>query len=125
VALVSNLPFGKFFWTATLPYGKTPRVRTREVAMPSTEYPYALLDRREPAAPADVVTQPVACHEITGPRAIRQRMADDFAALIRERGEDAVITVADLVALGWTRPQVLDHGTAAAALATSDEKEVA
>lgn len=91
----------------------------------SPEYPYALLDRPDADKVVDVVTPPLARNELTGPRAIRHRMADDIAELIRERGEDAVITVADLVALGWTRPQALDHGTAAAALATSDEKEPA
>lgn len=95
------------------------------LAMPSPEYPYALLDLAEPDATPAAGTPPLDRPEVTDLRALRRWMADDFAALIRERGEDAVITVADLVALGWTRPQALDHGLAAAALATSDEKEVA
>lgn len=93
--------------------------------MSSPEFPYALLDRPDAKPEPAADTPPLDRHAVEAQRQIRQWMADDFAALIRERGEDAVITIDDLIALGWTRRQVVDHGAAAAALAAHDEQEAA
>lgn len=43
------------------------------------------------------------------PTAIRARMAEDIAALLDERCEDAQIDSADLSRLGWSGSQIVAH----------------
>ncbi|PZR94139.1 MAG: hypothetical protein DI537_08605 [Stutzerimonas stutzeri] len=50
------------------------------------------------------------------PGPIRERMIEDIGRLVRDGGEDAVVTLADLTALGWPQAQVEAHGQAAFAL---------
>lgn len=50
------------------------------------------------------------------PEPIRQRMIEDIGRLVRDGGEDAVVTLADLTALGWPKAQVEAHGQAAFAM---------
>ena len=52
---------------------------------------------------------------------ITMRMAEDAAALIHERGADAVITVDDLLGQGWTFDHVRRFGDAAMALIQAGE----
>ena len=47
------------------------------------------------------------------PGPIRERMVEDIGRLVRDGGEDAVVTLADLSALGWPQAQVEAHGIAA------------
>ena len=61
---------------------------------------------------------------ITGPN-IRERMAEDLASLVRERGCDAVITTQDYLRLGWTRDQVEIHGARAGDLYESKRHSAA
>ncbi|BBF93348.1 hypothetical protein [Blastochloris tepida] len=51
--------------------------------------------------------------ELVGPHRIRDVMAADIRRIIGDRGADAVITDRELIALGWTRAQVHEHGQAA------------
>lgn len=48
--------------------------------------------------------------------AIRERLAEDLAGLVRDRGADAVILTDDYLRLGWNRDQVAIHGKAATRL---------
>ncbi len=50
------------------------------------------------------------------PGPIRERMVEDIGRLVRDGGEDAVVTLADLTALGWPQAQVEAHGKAAFAM---------
>lgn len=50
------------------------------------------------------------------PGPIRERMVEDIGRLVRDGGEDAVVTLADLTALGWPQGQVEQHGKAAFAM---------
>lgn len=50
------------------------------------------------------------------PGPIRERMVEDIGALVRDGGEDAVVTLADLAHLGWPQGQVEAHGKAAFAM---------
>lgn len=53
---------------------------------------------------------PVERRRMRHPVNIRARMAEDFAALRREKGAHGVVLDLDMIALGWTRPQVEAHG---------------
>lgn len=44
------------------------------------------------------------------PGPIRERMVEDIDALVRDGGEDAVVTLADLARLGWPHGLVEEHG---------------
>jgi hypothetical protein len=50
------------------------------------------------------------------PRAIRDRMVEDIAALVNDGGADAVVTLDDLRRKGWELTQLGAHGTIAFAL---------
>lgn len=50
------------------------------------------------------------------PGPIRERMVEDIGRLVRDGGEDAVVTLADLTRLGWPQGQVEEHGKAAFAM---------
>lgn len=50
------------------------------------------------------------------PGPIRERMVEDIGRLVRDDGEDAVVTLADLARLGWPQGQVEEHGKAAFAM---------
>ena len=52
---------------------------------------------------------------------IANRMAEDAAGLIRERGADAVITIDDFLVQGWTIDQVCRVGSAAIAFIQAGE----
>ena len=54
-------------------------------------------------------------HEMTVPGYIRAVMAIDMKSIMAERGVDCVLD-ADLIAMGWTKPQLVEHGPAASAL---------
>jgi len=47
---------------------------------------------------------------------IRERMVEDIGRLVRDGGDDAVVTLADLTTLGWPQAQVEAHGKAAFAM---------
>ena len=51
---------------------------------------------------------------------ITKRMAEDAAALVRERGVDAVITVDDFLEQGWTFDHVRRFGDSAISLLQAD-----
>lgn len=51
------------------------------------------------------------------PGAIRQRMAQDIAGLVAERGEEAVVDTADLVRMGWRPEQVRAYSLSATSAA--------
>lgn len=63
--------------------------------------------------------------ELTGPHLIRDVMAADIKRIVGDRGEDTCITDQDLIALGWTRTQVHEHGQAAIAQLTAEAAAVA
>lgn len=65
---------------------------------------------------------PVARPDMVLARAIRCRMAEDAAELIRGQGEFGEVTVDDFRRLGWTVAQVKEHGQAAIALALDDRE---
>lgn len=48
--------------------------------------------------------------------AIRERLVEDLAGLVRDRGADAVILTEHYLCLGWTRDQIALHGKAATRL---------
>lgn len=50
------------------------------------------------------------------PGPIRERMVEDIRRLVMDGGEDAVVTLADLAALGWPQAQVEAHGKTAFAM---------
>jgi hypothetical protein len=50
------------------------------------------------------------------PGPIRERMVEDIGALVRDGGEDAVVTLADLIRLGWPQSHVEAHGKTAFAM---------
>lgn len=53
--------------------------------------------------------------ELIGPHLIRDVMAVDIKRIIGDRGADTDITEGELIALGWTKVQVHEHGQAAIA----------
>lgn len=46
-------------------------------------------------------------------RRIRERLREDAATLLRDRGREAVLTTEDFLRLGWQRSQLAEHGRAA------------
>lgn len=50
------------------------------------------------------------------PGPIRERMVEDIDRLVMDGGEEAVVTLADLRALGWPQGSVEAHGNAAFAM---------
>lgn len=49
--------------------------------------------------------------------AIEERMIEDAATLLRDRGSDGTIVVTDFIRLGWTQAQIDLYGAAAIASA--------
>lgn len=59
---------------------------------------------------------PVARPAMVDGKAIRQRMVEDIAAAVRERTQDAVVSIDNLRRLGWTLDQIASHATMAFAI---------
>lgn len=59
--------------------------------------------------------------EMTRPRSVAERMADDILGIARQRGPDGRVYEADLIHLGWTARQIRDHGTEAKTIARGEE----
>ena len=59
---------------------------------------------------------PVERRKMVAPGGIRERMVEDIGRLVRDGGEDAVVTLADLVHLGWPQGSVEACGKAAFAM---------
>jgi hypothetical protein len=58
--------------------------------------------------------------EMTDTGLMRERMAHDIQAMLRDRGPHAVITTDDFLRLGWTRGQIDRHRAAACRLIKAD-----
>lgn len=72
-----------------------------------------------PRATDDGRIWPVARHRMVDPFHIRSRMRADIEQMMREGGEDAVITVQNLYLRGWSTTQVELHAKAAFDLANA------
>lgn len=59
---------------------------------------------------------PVDRPAMVGGKTIRERMVEDIAAEVRDRTQDAVVTIDNLRRLGWTLDQIGTHATMAFAL---------
>lgn len=56
---------------------------------------------------------PVERPAMVGAKTIRERMVEDIAAEVRERTQDAVVSIDNLRRLGWTLRQIEAHATIA------------
>jgi hypothetical protein len=85
-----------------------------------TEFPDYIREKK--TATHDGMIWPVARRDMRTTRAIRERMAEDLAALVKNRGVEAVILTDDFLAMGWTREQINSHMLAASQhLATEND----
>lgn len=59
---------------------------------------------------------PVERPAMVGGKTIRARMVEDIASAVRERTQDAVVSIDNLRRLGWTLDQIAAHATMAFAI---------
>lgn len=60
---------------------------------------------------------------MTSRDAIRERMLEDIRETVHDGGAEAVVTLADLVNLGWTAEQVMAHGVSAFAAFRAERQQ--
>lgn len=65
---------------------------------------------------------PIDRAQMVTPAAIRERMVEDIGREVRERTEDAVVTLDNLRRLGWTLPQIEAHASRAFAIYKAEAK---
>jgi hypothetical protein len=84
--------------------------------LPTTPYTHGRAYSESRIAVDDGYIWPFQRPQMVAPGAITERMVEDIGALVRDGGEDAVVTLQDLGRLGWRPAQVEAHGEAAFAL---------
>lgn len=76
-------------------------------------YPIGRAYSESRIATQDGYLWPFPRHQMVAPGAILERMVEDIAALVRQDGEDAVVSLQHLGSLGWLPAQVEAHGARA------------
>jgi hypothetical protein len=84
-----------------------PPSQPMEASVSVTDFPD--YTREKKTVTQDGMIWPLARPHMSAPRAIRERMAEDLAGLIRKRGDEAVILADVFLTLGWTREQIARH----------------
>lgn len=83
---------------------------------PAPTYPIGRAFSESRIAVDDGYIWPFTREKMVTPGAIRERMVEDIAAEVRDRTQDAVVSIDNLRRLGWTLRQIEAHATIAFAV---------